>query len=766
MCLFSVHDLVKDPPFSRLDLISCRNLMIYFTVALQKRVVSRFHYGLRPNGLLFLGASEALAAHGALFSPLDKKHRLFAKRDAPAQLLDIARDNGAGTSHARATLESADVAVDPRIARVMARYSPAFVVIDRRQMIQQLSGPIGKYLAPSTGAVSMNLSVLIHGDLRAPLRAALKEVVTTRRRVVREGLVAEVNGRREAVTLALELLDPTEGGTGSIVVAFQDLGLAHSPAATELDAAKSEPVAELMAVRERLQTLTEELETSNEELQSSNEEYQSINEELQSTNEELETSKEELQSMNEELTTLNAELNSRNDDLVVLNSDLVNLIDSTSIATLFLDLQLRIRRFTPSLLEIFSIRDGDEGRPITDIVSRLARNGLEADVEQVLRTLAPLQREARLESGDRTFQMQIRPYRNTNNVIDGVVVTFVDVTERGRAELDRAYLAAIVSSSDDAILAHDLAGVITSWNVGAQRLFGYSTDEAVGQPIRMLIAPGGADHGTSRGAVTADNNAARYETVRWRKDGSLVEVFESISPVRGAGGAIVGMAQIIQDDSARRAADREKALLLDELDHRVRNILATVSSVVAQTLQSELSPEAFAASIEGRIMALSRAHGLLTLDGQGGGDLEALVRTELAPYDDAEGRVTIGGPTVTLTPKAGMAFAMAMHELATNAAKYGALSVSKGRISVTWEQSGSVDAAAVRICWMESNGPPVVAPSRRGFGTTLIERALGYEVDALVTRTFDPAGLSCLIDLPLTLETGHLERSTDPELER
>jgi two-component system CheB/CheR fusion protein len=759
MCLFSTHDLVKDPPFSRLSLISCRNLMIYFGPALQKRIVAMFHYGLRSGGLLFLGSSEAVTAHAGLFLAADKKNRIFERRDAPTQLPSLSA-SAPPPARVNAARETREGELDPEVARVMSRYMPAFVVIDRRQNVQQFSGQIGKYLAPSDGAMSMNLAVLAHAELRTPLRAALKRVIATQRRVVNAGIVLDIAGRPEAVTLAVEPLEGRKGSAaeGLIVVAFQDLGPVQVVERGGSSDGDNQPSAEELAgVRERLQTLTEELETSNEELQSSNEEYQSVNEELQSTNEELETSKEELQSINEELATLNAELNARNENLVDLNSDLSNLIDSTSIATLFLDQDLRIRRFTPAVLDIFSVREGDQGRPISDIVSRLDEDGLNRDAAQVLRTLIPVHRAVGLATGNRTFQMEIRPYRGQNNTISGVVITFVDITDRERAEKSRASLAAIIDSSEDAIIGHDLDGSITSWNASAEKLFGYVEQEAIGQPISFIVPLGRPeDEPELMERVRRGERIEHYETLRLRKNASLVEVSQSLSPVRNSSGTIIGAARIIRDITTRRQGDRERSLLLGELDHRVKNILATVSSIVTQTLKADDTPANFATSLQGRIKALTRAHNLLTRGGDIGGALEIILQTELAPYIDTADRVTIEGPRVTLTPKAGLSLAMAVHELATNAAKYGALSVPEGRLSISWQSVTDTERQSLRIVWQEKGGPRVSPPSKRGFGTTLIERALAYEFEAKVDRTFALGGLTCVFQLPLTREIGYV----------
>ena len=752
MCLFSQHDLVKDPPFSKLDLVSCRNLLIYFGPALQKRVIAMFHYGLLPGGLLFLGSSEAVTAHVRLFAPLDKKHRLFERRDVPAQLM-AATANPSRTPPAEVSTPLDEGRAEPQIARIIARYAPAFVIIDRRHNVQQFSGPIAKYLEPAIGTAGLSLPGLIHPDLRASLRSALKQTAATNRRVILENLVLEVSGRREATDLIVEPLVGPEAD-GLLLVGFRDLGPVRSAEvamAASADALEAGAADELVAARERLQTLTEELETSNEELQSSNEEYQSVNEELQSANEELETSKEELQSINEELSTINAELNLRNENLTDLNSDLANLIDSTSIATLFLDRDFRIRRFTPPVIDIFNVRSGDEGRPVTDIVSHLAQDGLLDDVRRVMRTLIPVDREVGLIGAERIYQMQVRPYRDVNDVINGVVITFVDISASRSHEVDRAKLAAIIDSSDDAIFSNDPAGVITGWNAGAQAIYGYAPAEVIGQPMAMLVSGAqAADWPAILKRLMGGEAIHHFDWTHLAKDGRVLDISMTLSPIRSDEGKIIGVSAIGRDISERKHTERKAALLLGELDHRVKNILAIVSSVVAQTLKSAATPAEFAVSMEGRIRAIAKAHNLLTGAGEAGVSLHVLIATELAPYDGAPKRVKVLGDDITLTPRAGLPIAMAIHELTTNAAKHGALSQPGGRLLVSWEVTGGGDAPVLEITWTESGGPPVAPNPPRGFGTTLIEKTLAYQFSGKVDRVFAASGLSCVINLPLT----------------
>ncbi len=626
----------------------------------------------------------------------------------------------------------------------------------------RFSGQTAKYLEPASGVASLNLFALLHADLRHAVRAALRQAAETGARVLHDALSVEAGDHYEAVNVIVEPL-PGPEDEGLFLVAFQDAGPFPRSTAAPGGSGQAGGAAfqalneDLLATRERLRSLTEEMEGATEELRSSNEEYLSVNEELQSANEELETSKEELQSLNEELQTINAELNVRNDSLVRSNSDLANLFDSTSIATLFLDGDLRIRRFTPRMLDIFKVREGDEGRPISDIVSRLTRDGLGQDVQQVLRTLAPIEREVTVAEGGASYLMRVRPYRDLNNVVDGAIVAFVDISERKQHEQARARLAAIVESSQDAIIAQDLEGVITSWNAGAEQLYGCPAAQAIGQPLAMLLSGALPDDWPQVLArLQRGERIAQFDSLRVARDGRTTDVSVTISPVREADGRVVGASVVARDVSERRRAERKASLLLGELDHRVKNILAIVSAVVSQTLKHSSTPEAFAAEVQGRIQAIAQAHGLLTQAGQGEIALRGLVMTELAPYKRATGNVSIEGDDVALTPRAGMALALAVHELASNAAKYGALSTPSGRLAVTWTTAGGAGGRTLRLTWVETGGPAVRPPSRRGFGTTLIERALSSDLDAEVSREFLASGLRCAIGIPLTDEVGHV----------
>lgn len=757
MCVFSTHDLIRDPPFSKLDLISCRNLLIYFEPALQQRVVETFHYGLNAGGTLWLGPSETISGNALLFRAVDKRACIFSRKDTSAR----SRPSVLAEPNIRAAAVAVSPAldkIDEEAARVMARHAPAYVVLDARLEIQRFSGSVARYLAPTEGRATLSVSQMLLGPLRAPARALVQRALATQSRA-QELVTFEAAGDADAVNLIAEPISANFAGQPFVVLAFQET----SPGPVKPLDARGQPdtSSELAAAQAHLEAVTEQLETANEELQSSNEEFQSVNEELHSTIEELETSKEELQSINEELQSVNTELNERAESLIRSNSDLANLFDSTSIATLFVDGQHRIRRYTPAAADIFSLRAGDEGRPLSDIATRLAGGAPIGDVEVVLRELASVEREIDTLDGAATYLMRMRPYRDLKDVIDGVVITLIDITERKRLERDQAHLAAIVDSSEDAIIGHDLDGIINSWNHGAQKIFGYEASEIIGEPMTTLLA----DHQLDEWPSAMDRlrqgmPTTNFDISRVTKDDRVIHVSLTISAIRDPAGKIVGASAVARDIAERKAAEERANLLMAELDHRVKNILAVISSVVGQTLRAGGSVAEKSAEVDGRIQAIARAHSLLTGPGGTDGSLRDLVTLELAPYQQGT-NIDIVGEDVALTSRASMTIGLAIHELATNAVKYGSLSTDRGQLAVAWSITDVSGRANLRIDWRETGGPPVTAPSGRGFGTKLIELALRRSLAAIVDREFLETGVTCTIVVPFTKGIGRTLPSTD-----
>ena len=556
LCTFSPHSIVRDPPFSRTDLISCRNLLIYMHSDLQDQVLPAFHYALAPGGVLLLGSSESASRHEELFEPLSKPLRIFIKRPVRSPLPPLQ-----SFADARSQRRNSAVPVPPRLSAAK----------DGVDAGEELSGNDPRSENRHMGGTNPEA-----------------------------GLIDKARGLLSA---ALMRLAPRSAGSATL---------------------KSE----LLGTQEQLQAITEEHETALEELRSANEELHSVNEELQSTNEELETSKEELQSVNEELHTVNAQLIEKVDELDRANSDLKNLFDSTQIATIFLDRHLIVRSFTPAVAGIFNLIPSDHGRPLTDIASQLRYQGLRDDTARVLESLQPLEHRVTRLDGRAHYLMRILPYRAPDSSVDGALITFLDVT-------------------------------------------------------------------------------------------TIVE------------------------------AEQHHRLLVDELNHRVKNMLTVVISLASQTMRRSATIEEFSAAFMGRVQALTASYSLLS--GQSWTDIplmDVLVE-ETKPFVSPErNNVMMEGPSVRLTPTGALALGMAVHEMATNAVKYGALSVPDGRVRISWTVEGENDDAALSLTWTESGGAAVVEPSKRGFGMTLIERGFAHELSGEASVTFAPEGVVAKLRAP------------------
>ena len=443
--LFARHDVILDPPFTKLDMIACRNLLIYFDLTLQRRILPLFHYSLRPKGLLMLGSSESIGRLNHLFAPLKPKMRLY--RSKPFQsarhsdfllksfppMSNSPREQSVSSSQippqeAANTLQSA---ADHVLLQV---YAPAAVVLNADADIVYISGRTGKYLEPAAGKANWNIHAMAREGLREPLYTALKQVHDQAEPVELTGLPVQTGAGTQAVDVTLQALDEPDPLRGMTIVVFRD---APAPTASRrrkpASAAEHDHALEIQRYQNEIESLRQQAKHTREELQTSNEELQSTNEELQSANEELTTSKEEMQSMNEELQTINTELQTKLDDLALAQSDMQNVLNSIEIAVLFLDQDLNVRRYTERAATIINLRESDIGRPLSDLTSSLHYPELQEDARRTLDTLAATEKQI-TTTDDRWFSVRIIPYRRLDNVIDGVVITLVDITETKHLE--------------------------------------------------------------------------------------------------------------------------------------------------------------------------------------------------------------------------------------------------------------------------------------------------------------------------------------------
>jgi len=575
--VFAAQNLLSDPPFSRLDLVTCRNVLIYLEPDVQESVIALFHFALRPGGYLLLGGSETIGPQDDAFETVSKKWRVYrpigprrldklefsmihrGSQAVPVRLPQVAM----GTL----PLESKLAGLAQRL--VLEHHAPACTLVDRRNEIRYLCGPTHDYLRPPTGVPTQDLLAWAHRDLRSKLRAALDTAAREGRSVTETAVRVQRGEECHTVDIAVTPITVPREAAGLLLVAFADrpgppAPPAPSPGAANVDEERVRRLElELKVTREDLQGSIGELEVANEDLQAVNEEMLSLNEEYQSTNEELETSKEELQSLNEELTTLNSQLQAKFEESTAIANDLKNLLASTNIATVFLDRRFCIKRFTPSATKLFNLIPTDVGRPLGDLVKKFADPDLVSDAEAVLESLVTATKEIRNDE-DLWYVRQVLPYRTQENRIEGVVITFADVTSLKRMEEEllksRDRVRAIVDTAVDGIITIDEEGTIKSFNPAAERVFGYAAAEVVGQDVTILMpSPYRNEHDAylSRYLQTGEKRIIGIgrEVRGRRKDGSTFPMDLAVSEFHDGNGR--KFAGIVRDITERKRLERE-----------------------------------------------------------------------------------------------------------------------------------------------------------------------------------------------------------------
>lgn len=559
--LFAHHNVLSDPPFSRLDLICCRNLLIYLDREAQIEILKMFHFALRPGGVLFLGSSESADSVSSMFSVVDKRNRIYranmaVRGDTP---VPVAISGMMSTRPVVTTIQPPGrrrFSFGDLHQRLVEQHAPPSVLVSRDSEIVHLSDRAGRFLRYSGGEPSHNIIAVVRPELRLELRTAIYQALHTNRSVEARRVRVERDARSYFVNMTARPVHDPEANADFVLVLFDEVEDSMSSAETATVDVQKDPIIsqlerELQRTKEQLQSTIEQSETSTEELKASNEELQAINEELRSATEELETSKEELQSINEELTTVNAELKSKVEETGKINDDLQNLIAANDIGTIFVDRNICIKRYTPRATDVFSIIPSDIGRSLLDITHRLEYDKLSDDAAEAFDSLRLIERELRSNDG-RWYLARFVPYRTTEDRIDGAVLSFIDVTDRRRAEDrlregERLMRVVTEGTKDYAIITFDDGGIVTSWNAGAERIFGYTEAEMIGQSADLLSTDEDRVNQVAQREFGEARLNGRTEEERWhlRKDGTRFFASGVLSRLDEPG--ISGFAKIARD---------------------------------------------------------------------------------------------------------------------------------------------------------------------------------------------------------------------------
>lgn len=611
LVVFSNHNLINDPPFLRLDLISCRNLLIYLGAHLQNRLFPLFHYALRPGGFLFLGPSETLSGHKELFRAIDVKHRISQRLATAVRTSPVLEHRVGGFPSARA-YPSTGGGGEPDAVALMQRvlledFAPRAVLVNEEGQVLAASGNLDKYLAVTSGAFQNNVTRLVRDGLRVALRAALSESLRHRRKVVQGGLSLRTSEGVERVTMTVQPVPQAGYDDQLFMVVFQDDG---SSAASDLEAAGApgEVAASLIeqlerdlaSTREDLEKTVQDLESANEELKSSNEELLSMNEELQSANEELEISKEDLQSAN--------------DALIGSNNDLENLLASTRIATLFLDEEMTVRRATPAVADVFNLLPRDVGRPLAHFTHKAKLMPPFPPIRLIYTSERPMEDEVEMLDGSWHVR-RVFPYRNPQGAFDGAVVTFIDVTERKRYEERLRYQLNLVRSLTDnattAIFVMDREGVCTFANPAALEMTGYSREELVGHVLHdkvHYLRPDGSPYPKDEcpidRALPERQQPRDHEDLFVRKDGVFFPVVCNATVVSESGAPESTVIEVRDVTQARQWAEA-----LRESEARLRKAAAEAESGRSQlaAVISAMSQGVLLVSAGGDLVRMNQA---------------------------------------------------------------------------------------------------------------------------------------------------------------
>lgn len=749
--VFARQNLVTDPPFSRMDLVSCRNLLIYLEPSLQKKAMPMFHYALKPNGYLFLGASESVNGFNNLFEQVDRKQKIFVRKAAALSAFHLlskkltkneiqvrgqqsepirsAFPRNGGLQGYRTELDSQREA-----DRVLVnKFSPPAVLIGPDMQILQFRGSTGDYLEPPKGKASFDVLKMARDGLLLPLRATINKAKKENKPIRKENVPFRRHG--ENFTINLEVIPLTNLRERCFLILFdKSANEANSSprAQTYIEnnrgsLTKSETARHLAAVerelaetRDYVQSIQEQGEAANEELQSSNEEVQSSNEELQSINEELETSKEELESTNEELTTVNEEMTNRNIELNQIYNDLNNLQISTPVGIVLLSRDLVIRRFNPRSEKFFSLHISDIGRPIQYIRHNLEMIDLNAFALDVIENLREAIAEVRDKEG-RYYTLRARPYITQDKKVDGIVLVIVDIDAEKVAEkilFDReSEFRALADNMSQLAWMTDAGGSIYWYNMRWFEYTGTTLDDMKGWGWQKVHHPDHVERVVAKIKKSFEDGEIWEDTFPLRgKDGIYRWFLSRAQPIRDEKGQIIRWVGTNTDITESRTAEEQRAILLNELNHRVKNTLATVQSMASQTLRTSPNMPEAKSRLEARLISLSKAHDVLTRETWDSAPLAEIVKRAILPYAGTAGdKFKVSGTgDIRVSAQMALAFAMTLHELCTNAVKYGALSKDTGKVEIEWRSTKLKKSSfLLKFRWREIGGPRL--PNRQNW---------------------------------------------------
>ncbi|OCX60987.1 chemotaxis protein CheB [Thioclava sp. SK-1] len=708
---FSHHSVVRDAPFAEVDLISCRNLLIYFETNLQNLAFPAFHHALRTGGTLFLGSSETLGQYESFFAPIDVHARLFRKVDAQLDLPVLGQQEPRPIVPKLAAVPLPAQKADPVLSRLLQAYAPPSLRVNHYGEVIRATGKLSKYLAatPEPRETVFATSVALPG-VREPISAAVRKVNDTGRRVILRDLIARSEFGHQAFELIAEPV-----GDDAILLVFRERDRFAALDDDDLEEfqASDDDVRgledDLRETRDRLNTTVEELETANEELKSSNEEMMSMNEELQSTN--------------EELATVNDELKSKVDELSVANADLSNFFSSTSLPLIVLDRAMRIRNFTNAIDGIYPFRQGDRGRPLSEVTSKLANPAdVTEAVELVMSTSQTQHRRVRSLTSGQTWSLVVTPYFRDEDTCDGATLVFTELTEALRLEAalrsegERLRLALDVANmgvwefnpADDGLQFDDTAARLL-WlknnTVTVSDFFQHVTEKDRPEVMRQMLLKDGED----------DEIDFRFSVDHMGQARTLHFVGRRVSSARET--RYLG---VLFDVTAEDEAVRIREMMLREMNHRVKNMFSIISGMIRIAGRSTREVPQLVEGIERRINALARSHDMTQRAAKGRHmkvTLNEVLSMTLSPYV-GHSKIEMDGPEVSVESHDLTALSLIFHEWATNASKYGVLGPLTGDLMINWQKNGE----EITLEWNETYEARIEpVKTTAGFGSTLVQ---------------------------------------------